>query len=177
MGKGRKNSDPSLLTAEHENEPSTTTTNQLEKRQFTWQEIRQHSTKKDRWLVVDGRVYDVTRWIKHPGGQAVLNHYAGQDASVKDFNRKELLLHRCVFFYLFFFQEAFHALHPEKSFAQKYLKSLYIGDAIGNNDKENDLSAVDQELKEDFEKLRLKAVAQVKTRRKNAKENFSFRFV
>lgn len=128
MGKGSKNFN------DHQNEPST---NSSEKRQITWQEIRQHSTKKDRWLVIDDRVYDVTNWIKHPGGQAVLNHYAGQDAS-----------------------EAFHALHPEKSFAQKYLKPLYIGDAIGNSDEENDLSVMDQDLKEDFEKLRQKAVAQ-----------------
>lgn len=89
MGKGNKNFN------DHENEPST---NRSEKRQITWQEIRQHSTKKDRWLVIDDRVYDVTHWIKHPGGQAVLNHYAGQDASVKIFIEKEILLHRCFSF-------------------------------------------------------------------------------
>ena len=58
------------------------------------------------------------------------------------------------------FQEAFHALHPEKSFAQKYLKSLYIGDVIDDG-KNLDLSPVDQALKEDFEKLRQKAIARV----------------
>ena len=99
MGKGCKNSDPSFLPDDQEQQPSTATSttststtmtnesialaNRSEKRQFTWKEIRQHSTKKDRWLVIDGRVYDVTRWTKHPGGQAVLNHYAGQDASVR----------------------------------------------------------------------------------------------
>lgn len=57
--------------------------NEIEKRQFTWKEIRQHSNKKDRWLVIDNQVYDVTKWLKHPGGQVVLNHYAGQDASVR----------------------------------------------------------------------------------------------
>jgi cytochrome b involved in lipid metabolism len=57
--------------------------NELGKRQFTWKEVRQHSNKKDRWLVIDNRVYDVTKWLKHPGGQTVLNHYAGQDASVR----------------------------------------------------------------------------------------------
>ena len=57
--------------------------NEIGKRQLTWKEIRQHSNKKDRWLVIDNRVYDVTKWLKHPGGQMVLNHYAGQDASVR----------------------------------------------------------------------------------------------
>ena len=51
-------------------------------RQFTWEEILQHATKKDRWLVIHQRVYDITRWTKHPGGQVLLNHYAGQDATV-----------------------------------------------------------------------------------------------
>ena len=53
------------------------------KSQFTWEEIYRHSNKKDRWIVIDNRVYDVTKWLKHPGGQMVLNHYAGQDASVR----------------------------------------------------------------------------------------------
>lgn len=59
-------------------------TNPLANRKIiTWEEIRQHSTKKDRWIVIDKRVYDITRWVKHPGGQVLLNHYAGQDATVR----------------------------------------------------------------------------------------------
>lgn len=62
-------------------------------------------------------------------------------------------------------QEAFQALHPDRALVQKYLKPLYIGDVIkGEEDerKNNVSTADDKALKEDFEKLRQKAVAQVR---------------
>jgi len=88
MGKGGKNYDPlALVDDQQQNEsmtkPSSPIANDNDKRQYTWNEIRRHSNKKDRWIVIDKRVYDVTRWTKHPGGQMLLNHYAGQDASVR----------------------------------------------------------------------------------------------
>ena len=50
---------------------------------LTWQEVQKHSTRKDKWIVVDGEVYNVTNWSrKHPGGSRMLSHYAGQDATV-----------------------------------------------------------------------------------------------
>ena len=50
---------------------------------FTWEEVRQHTSRTDKWIVVDGEVYDITNWArKHPGGSRVISHYAGQDASV-----------------------------------------------------------------------------------------------
>uniref|UniRef100_A0A673UB57 Cytochrome b5 heme-binding domain-containing protein n=1 Tax=Suricata suricatta TaxID=37032 RepID=A0A673UB57_SURSU len=46
-------------------------------------------SKTDQWLVINRKVYNVTGWAhKHPGGNQVLNHYAGEDATsqlVKDF--------------------------------------------------------------------------------------------
>jgi cytochrome b involved in lipid metabolism len=80
MGKGCKNWDP---PADIANQTSDNNEN-LDKGQqrYTWEQIRQHSTKQDRWLVIDKRVYDISRWYKHPGGQMVLTHYAGQDATV-----------------------------------------------------------------------------------------------
>jgi cytochrome b involved in lipid metabolism len=90
MGKGGKNYDPlGLVDDQQQNESMTKTSspiangNESGKRQYTWNEIRRHSNKRDRWIVIDKRVYDVTRWTKHPGGQMLLNHYAGQDASVR----------------------------------------------------------------------------------------------
>lgn len=48
-----------------------------------WSEIEQHKTKDDRWIVINGEVYDVTAWSnKHPGGSRLIGHYAGQDATV-----------------------------------------------------------------------------------------------
>jgi cytochrome b involved in lipid metabolism len=85
MGKGSKNWDPPLLVDDQQKQHSsmTRTSSQNGKRQYTWNEIQRHSNKKDRWIVIDKCVYDVTRWSKHPGGQVVLNHYAGQDATVR----------------------------------------------------------------------------------------------
>jgi cytochrome b involved in lipid metabolism len=98
MGKGSKNWDPPSVVDGQQQESSLMTTsnpclneNGSGKGQFTWEEIRRHSTKKDRWFVIDNRVYDVTKWLKHPGGQMVLNHYAGQDASVRMRNIRNLL--------------------------------------------------------------------------------------
>ena len=85
MGKGSKNSESSLLVEDQDKDRSAAREmieNNSNKGQYTWEEVRRHSSKTDRWLVVDKRVFDVTRWTKHPGGQVILNHYAGQDATV-----------------------------------------------------------------------------------------------
>jgi fatty acid desaturase 2 (delta-6 desaturase) len=140
MGRGGKNWDPPSMVDDQQQESSMLTTanpilngNENGKGRYTWEEIRRHSNKKDRWFVIEKRVYDVTKWLKHPGGQAVLNHYAGQDAS-----------------------EAFHAFHPGITHVQKYLKTFYIGDVI---EDEDDSVEDDQALKDDFEKLRQKAIS------------------
>ena len=96
MGKGSKNWDPSSTVDEQQQQDATNLIDSVKGQQYTWQEIRQHSTKKDRWLVIDKRVYDVTRWHKHPGGQTVLNHYAGQDATVD--NRSGKITKRSIVF-------------------------------------------------------------------------------
>lgn len=74
MRKSTKNSD-SVAATNDQNDHVT--------QQYTWDEIHRHSHKKDRWIVIDKHVYNVTDWTKHPGGQAILNHYAGQDATVR----------------------------------------------------------------------------------------------
>jgi len=43
-------------------------------------EILSHNTSESLWLLIDNKVYDVTRF-KHPGGKAVLIKEAEQDAS------------------------------------------------------------------------------------------------
>ncbi len=49
---------------------------------YTWEEIAEHKTT-DKWIVIDGLVYDITNWQKkHPGGAKILGHYVGQDATV-----------------------------------------------------------------------------------------------
>jgi fatty acid desaturase 2 (delta-6 desaturase) len=50
---------------------------------YTWSEVQLHTKKDDKWLVIDGQVYNITNWVgKHPGGSRVISHYAGQDATV-----------------------------------------------------------------------------------------------
>lgn len=52
---------------------------------YSWQEIQRHKQETDQWLVINRKVYDVTSWAdRHPGGRRVLNHYAGEDATVRN---------------------------------------------------------------------------------------------
>jgi len=61
---------------------------------FTREEVAKHNTADDAWIIVDGDVYDITRFAKsHPGGKLTILDYAGQDAT-EDFyglHRNEVL--------------------------------------------------------------------------------------
>jgi fatty acid desaturase/predicted heme/steroid binding protein len=44
-------------------------------------EVAKHNSREDCWMIINGKVYDVTSWIdKHPGGEIILS-YAGMDAT------------------------------------------------------------------------------------------------
>ncbi len=50
---------------------------------FRREEVSQHRTKEDCWIILHGEVYNVTSWLnKHPGGAKILLNHAGEDASV-----------------------------------------------------------------------------------------------
>ncbi|XP_077177300.1 acyl-CoA (8-3)-desaturase-like [Paroedura picta] len=77
---------------------------------FTWEEVSLHNgqgeASRDRWLVIDRKVYDITRFHKkHPGGSRVICSYAGQDAT-----------------------DPFIAFHADKTPVKKYMKQLMIGE-------------------------------------------------
>ncbi|XP_053141003.1 acyl-CoA (8-3)-desaturase-like isoform X3 [Hemicordylus capensis] len=79
-------------------------------RLFTWEEIElctgQKHPPRDRWLVIDRKVYDIGQFYKkHPGGSRVISHYAGQDAT-----------------------DPFKAFHKDKTLVRKHMKSLLIGE-------------------------------------------------
>ncbi|KAL4216979.1 hypothetical protein ACF0H5_023436 [Mactra antiquata] len=77
----------------------------VRKPSIPWSEIQKHTTKEDKWIVINGQVYDVTNWsYKHPGGSRLISHYAGQDAT-----------------------EAFGAFHNDEVQLKKYLKTLHVG--------------------------------------------------
>ncbi|KAL2905358.1 Cytochrome b5 isoform A [Bienertia sinuspersici] len=49
---------------------------------FNMQEAAEHNTKDDCWVVIDGKVYDVTTYLdEHPGGDDVLLTATGKDAT------------------------------------------------------------------------------------------------
>uniref|UniRef100_A0A8C2U3Y1 Fatty acid desaturase 2 n=1 Tax=Coturnix japonica TaxID=93934 RepID=A0A8C2U3Y1_COTJA len=97
---------------------------------YTWEEIQKHNLRTDRWLVIERKVYNVTQWAKrHPGGQRVIGHCAGEDAT-----------------------DAFQAFHINPSLVQKFLKPLLIGElAPGEPSQDRDKNS---QLVEDFRTLR-----------------------
>ncbi|KAF5207633.1 Cytochrome b5 [Thalictrum thalictroides] len=49
---------------------------------FTLAEVSEHNTSKDCWLIMHGKVYDVTKFLDdHPGGDEVLLSATGKDAT------------------------------------------------------------------------------------------------
>jgi cytochrome b involved in lipid metabolism len=70
---------------------------------FTPAEVSKHASQTDLWVIIDGKVYDLTRYVStHPGGLDIMKN-AGGDASV-----------------------GFHGLqHPEHVFAT--VKKFVIG--------------------------------------------------
>ncbi|CAF2035896.1 unnamed protein product [Brassica rapa] len=49
---------------------------------YTLAEVSQHTTNQDCWIVIDGKVYDVTKFLDdHPGGDEVILTSTGKDAT------------------------------------------------------------------------------------------------
>lgn len=76
---------------------------------FTKEEVAKHNNRKSAWIIVDGKVYDCTKYLDdHPGGAASILLYAGQDAS-----------------------DEFNDIHSEH--AKQMLKDYEIGILEGSN--------------------------------------------
>jgi cytochrome b involved in lipid metabolism len=50
---------------------------------YSWKEVEKHSSKTDCWVVINDYVYNLTNFKRtHPGGTKLIDHFAGQDATV-----------------------------------------------------------------------------------------------
>eukprot|EP01063_Lacrimia_lanifica_P028808 TRINITY_DN4278_c0_g1_i1.p1 TRINITY_DN4278_c0_g1~~TRINITY_DN4278_c0_g1_i1.p1 ORF type:complete len:524 (+),score=208.10 TRINITY_DN4278_c0_g1_i1:60-1631(+) len=58
---------------------------------FTRKEVAQHAVAGDMWVVIEEDVYDLSKFARmHPGGEAVLTEFAGQDATDIFFEQHKL---------------------------------------------------------------------------------------
>jgi len=71
---------------------------------LTREEVAKHNTTEDQWIIVEDKVYDISKWyLKHPGGK-VITFYRGEDAT-----------------------EPMRAFHPDMERTGKFMKVLEIG--------------------------------------------------
>jgi cytochrome b involved in lipid metabolism len=53
-----------------------------ELKKYSWDEIKKHTSENDAWIVIDGKVYDVTSYMPtHPGGPQWIIDHLGTDAT------------------------------------------------------------------------------------------------
>ena len=76
---------------------------------FTAAEVSKHNKPDDLWIIVDGKVYDVSHFDDHPGTKDVFIENAGKDATTN-------------------FESQDHSAS-----AKKQMKQYLVGDLIGNN--------------------------------------------
>jgi fatty acid desaturase len=51
-------------------------------KKFAWSEVMKHKTHDDCWIVVKGKIYDVTSWISnHPGGPQMIIANGGREST------------------------------------------------------------------------------------------------
>jgi len=71
-------------------------------KKISMEEVERHNEVADCWMVYQNKVYDVSNWEDHPGGQVIFSHAGGD------------------------FTDVFNAFHPKSSFAA--LDKFYVGD-------------------------------------------------
>ena len=68
-----------MSSLHHSNNLSTMTSEGV----YTWEEVAKHNTDSDIWIVINDKVFDVSKYqLEHPGGPIVLMNRAGKHASL-----------------------------------------------------------------------------------------------
>ncbi|XP_074056518.1 cytochrome b5 type B isoform X2 [Macrotis lagotis] len=82
---------------------------------YRLEEVAKRNSEQEMWLVIHGRVYDVTPFLgEHPGGEEVLMEQAGRDATES-------------------FEDVGHSLD-----AKEMLKQYYIGEVHPSDRKDEE---------------------------------------
>jgi len=98
MGSGGRSIVAKASTRKNAGEMTKTST------KYTWEQVKEHTSPEDAWVVYHNKVYDVSDWHEHPGGGVIFTH-AGDDMT-----------------------DIFAAFHAPGSHAM--IKRFYIGDLI-----------------------------------------------
>ena len=88
---------------------------------WSGEQISQHNSKEDCWVIIHGRAYDVTEFMpEHPGGPNIILKFAGRDAT-----------------------ETYEPIHPPDTLDKYLAKEKHLGEV--------DMSTVEQAHEEDPE--------------------------
>jgi len=73
-------------TSSSDNNGSSSAPAPVEKKEYTFDDVAKHNKEDDCWVVVNGEVLDVTKFLPdHPGGKKAILLFAGKDAT-EEFN-------------------------------------------------------------------------------------------
>lgn len=104
------------------------TTEGAENRSLSWEEVQERNSMEECWVVIRGKVYDVTEFGRvHPGGKVIFTH-GGRDAT-----------------------EAFTSFHTKESWS--LLKAFLVGN-LKQEGQGKGYSGGSSAILEDFRKLR-----------------------
>ncbi|XP_073515359.1 cytochrome b5 type B [Phyllobates terribilis] len=85
---------------------------------YSLEDVRKRNSAKELWLVIHGRVYDITRFVEeHPGGEEVLFEQAGADATES-------------------FEDVGHSVDAREMLKQYYVGDLHPDDCKNNSKKD-----------------------------------------